>query len=121
MSSYFSGVDTVIIRVRDITAATGWYVTHLGADPVYEDEDQRLAVLEFPSGSTITLWQLDAGATWSASSTYPILATDDARGAHAALAAAGVAVEAVHETPGVLYFRFRDADGNALEACELKE
>jgi catechol 2,3-dioxygenase-like lactoylglutathione lyase family enzyme len=121
MPAHFSGVDTVIIRVRDITAATQWYVQHLGADPVYEDEDQRLSVLEFPSGTTLTLWQLDAGAEWQPSSTYPILATDNAREAHAALAGAGVAVEAIHETPGVRYFRFRDADGNALEACELKE
>lgn len=121
MPSHFTGVDTVMIRVRDIAAATPWYVSHLAADPVYEDEDQRLAVLEFIGGSTITLWQLDAGASWTPSSTYPILATDDAREAHAVLSAAGVSVDAIHETPGVLYFRFRDPDGNLLEACELKE
>ena len=56
-----------------------------------------------------------------ASATYPILATTNARAAHAALSAHGVAVQAVHETPGVVYFRFTDLDGNPLEACEVKE
>ena len=52
--SPFSGLDTVILRVGAISAATAWYVQHLGAEVVYEDEAQRLPVLEFggdPEGS----------------------------------------------------------------------
>lgn len=127
MPSPFSGLDTVIIRVRDISAATAWYVQHLGAEAIYEDEEQRLAVIEFGgdpegtgAGSTLTLWQLAAGAEWAPSSTYPILATADARAAHAALAAQGVEVGELTETPGVWYFRFADLDGNTLEGCEIK-
>jgi catechol 2,3-dioxygenase-like lactoylglutathione lyase family enzyme len=62
MPSPFSGLDTVILRVRDISAATAWYVQHLGAEAIYEDEEQRLPVLEFGgdpegngAGSTLTL------------------------------------------------------------------
>ena len=121
MTSHFSGIDTIIVRVRDINAACAWYATHLGGEQVYEDDDQRLAVIEFSSGSTITLWQIDDGAEFVASATYPILATSNARAAHAALSAQGVAVQAVHETPGVVYFRFTDLDGNPLEACEVKD
>lgn len=128
MPSHFSGLDTVIIRVRDITSATAWYVQHLGAEALYEDEEQRLTVVEIGGtpdgetvGSTLTLWQLDEGAAWAPSSTYPILATGDARAAHTALQAQGVAVGELTETPGVLFFRFTDLDGNTLEACEVKE
>jgi catechol 2,3-dioxygenase-like lactoylglutathione lyase family enzyme len=124
---HFSGLDTVIIRVRDISAATSWYVQQLGAEALYEDEEQRLAVIEVGgspdgemAGSTLTLWQLDDGVAWAPSSTYPILATPDAKAAHAALAAQGVAVDALVETPGVWFFRFTDLDGNTLEACEVK-
>ena len=38
MPSPFSGLDTVILRVHDISAATAWYVRHLGAEVIYEDE-----------------------------------------------------------------------------------
>lgn len=127
MPRHFSGLDTVIIRVRDFSAATTWYVQHLGAEALYEDEEQRLAVIEVGgspdgemAGSTLTLWQLDDGVAWAPSSTYPILATPDAKAAHAALAAQGVAVDALVETPGVWFFRFTDLDGNTLEACEVK-
>lgn len=127
MPSPFSGLDTVIIRVRDIAAATQWYVQSLGAEALYEDEEQRLSVVEFGgdpdaevAGSTLTLWQLDTGAEWAPSSSYPILATADARAAHAALKAKGVDVGELTETPGVYFFRFTDLDGNALEACEVK-
>ena len=127
MPRHFSGLDTVIIRVRDIRAATSWYVQQLGAEALYEDEEQRLAVIEVGgspdgemAGSTLTLWQLDDGVAWAPSSTYPILSTPDAKAAHAALAAQGVAVDALVETPGVWFFRFTDLDGNTLEACEVK-
>ena len=128
MPSPFSGLDTVIIRVRDIATATQWYVQFLGAEAIYEDEEQKLSVVEFGgdpdadvAGSTLTLWQLDAGAEWAPSSTYPILATRDARAAHAALERSGVDVGQLTETPGVWFFRFRDLDGNTLEGCEVKE
>jgi len=127
MPSPFSGLDTVIIRVRDIAAATQWYVQSLGAEAIYEDEEQKLSVVEFGgdpdaevAGSTLTLWQLDTGAVWAPSSSYPILATADARAAHAALKAKGVDVGELTETPGVYFFRFTDLDGNALEGCEVK-
>lgn len=126
MPKHFTGLDTIIIRVRDIAAATAWYVQHLGAEAIYEDEEQRLTVIEIGGdedgngASTLTLWQLDTGVEWAPSSTYPILSTPDAKAAHAALSAQGVEVGDLIETPGVWFFRFSDADGNPLEACEVK-
>jgi catechol 2,3-dioxygenase-like lactoylglutathione lyase family enzyme len=121
MASHFTGIDTVILRVREIAAATAWYVAHLGGEAIYEDEDQRLAVIEFSGGSTLTLWQVENDAEVVPSSTYPILATGDARAAHAALRTAGVDVGALKETPGVIYFRLQDPDGNPIEGCEVKD
>jgi catechol 2,3-dioxygenase-like lactoylglutathione lyase family enzyme len=128
MPSHFTGLDTVIIRVRDIAAATAWYVQRLGLEAIYEDDEQRLAVVEFVgdgdgvgAGSTLTLWQVENGETWTPSGTYPIIATSDARAAHESLREAGVTVGDVQETPGVVFFRLSDPDGNTLEACEVKE
>ncbi|MBL0940428.1 MAG: VOC family protein [Gemmatimonadaceae bacterium] len=117
----FTGIDTIILRVRDISAATTWYTQHLGVEVVYDDDEQKLAVIEFSSGSTLTLWQIDEGADFVVSTTYPILATEDAVLAHEKLSAAGVEVDALQETPGVVYFRFFDLDGNPLEACQVRE
>lgn len=117
----FSGIDTIIIRVRDISAATAWYTKQLGVEVVYDDDEQRLAVIEFPGGSTITLWEMEQGAEFVVSSSYPILATDDARAAYAKMQASEVKVDELQETPGVIYFRFFDPDGNPLEACQVRE
>ncbi|WP_291161649.1 VOC family protein [Gemmatimonas sp. UBA7669] len=117
----FTGIDTIIIRVRDIAASQSWYTERLQAEVVYDDDEQRLAVVEFPGGSTLTLWQIDDGAEFVVSSTYPILATPDAAAAHATLSANGVQVEPLQETPGVIYFRFADIDGNPLEACQVRD
>lgn len=120
LPSRFTGIDTVIIRVRDVVAASLWYTQRIGAEIVYDDAEQRLAVLEFANGSTLTLWQVDDGAEVARSSTYPTPATSDARATLAALQAQEVAVEALRETLGVIYFRFTDPDGDPLAACEVK-
>lgn len=115
----FSRLDTIILRVRDLPTAQQWYARHLGLTPVFTDPEQGLAVLGMASGTSVTLWTLPAGETPRASSTFPIFAVADAPTAHARLRASGVAVEPLVEAPGVRYFRFTDADGNPLEACEV--
>ncbi|HEY9450441.1 MAG TPA: VOC family protein [Gemmatimonadaceae bacterium] len=115
----FSRLDTVILRVRDLDAAQAWYATTLELHAVYEDAAQGLAVLGLDGGASVTLWAHAAGEPIPTSSTFPIFAVADARAAHAQLGARGVAVEPVIEAGGVLSFRFRDLDGNPLEACEV--
>lgn len=115
----FSRLDTVILRVRDLADAQQWYARHLGLAPVHTDPEQGLAVLGLEGGASLTLWALPAGEAPRASSTFPIFAVGDARAAHARLRETGAAVEPLVEAPGVRWFRFADADGNPLEACEV--
>lgn len=115
----FSRLDTVILRVRDLAAARAWYATTLDLHAVYEDAAQGLAVLGLHGGTSVTLWAHPAEDPIPASSTFPIFAVADSRAAHAQLGARGVAVEPVIEAEGVSFFRFRDLDGNPLEACEV--
>jgi catechol 2,3-dioxygenase-like lactoylglutathione lyase family enzyme len=115
----FSRLDTVILRVRDLSAARHWYATTLGLVSVFDDEVQRLAVLGLEGGSSLTLWALPDGEAPRPSSTFPIFAVGDARAAHARLLAGGVVAEPIVEAAGVRYFRFSDLDGNPLEACEV--
>ena len=115
----FSRLDTVILRVRDLSAAQQWYATTLGLHAIYEDAGQRLAVLGLDGGASLTLWELPTGECIASSSTFPIFGVTDARAAHAHLLVHGVAVGEVVEGSGVRFVRFADPDGNPLEACEV--
>ncbi len=117
--SMFSRLDTVILRVRDLSAAQQWYAATLDLHAVYEDAAQGLALLGLVGGASLTLWAVPTGETIAPSSTYPIFGVADAPAAHAHLVGLGVAPGPVTEGPGVRYFRFADPDGNPLEACEI--
>ncbi len=115
----FSRLDTVILRVRDLRAAQQWYATTLGLQAIFEDADQRLAVLGLDGGASLTLWELPAAEDVRPSSTFPIFGVADAHAARAHLLAHGVAIGEVVEGAGVRFVRFSDPDGNPLEACEV--
>lgn len=115
----FSRLDTVILRVRDLSAAQQWYATTLGLHAIFEDPGQRLAVLGLDGGASLTLWELTPGERVRPSSTFPIFGVTDARAVHAHLLSHGVAIDGVGEGSGVRFVRFADPDGNPLEACEV--
>ena len=115
----FSRLDTVILRVRDLTSTQEWYAGTLGLHAIYEDATQGLVVLGLDGGASLTLWAVRDGEAVGPSSTYPIFGVDDAAAAHAHLIAQGVAAGPLTEGPGVRYFRFADPEGNPLEACEV--
>jgi catechol 2,3-dioxygenase-like lactoylglutathione lyase family enzyme len=121
--SPFSRLDTVILRVRDIDAASTWYQALLGAAPAWEDAAAGLVVLPVGDGGSLTLWRLEADAPRAAGAgragTYPILGVGDAEAAHAFVASHGGAPGAVEAGEGVRYFGFTDPDGNFLEACQV--
>ncbi|HEX3158345.1 MAG TPA: VOC family protein [Gemmatimonadaceae bacterium] len=116
----FSRLDTLILRVRDLTAAQTWYAETLGLEAAFVDETEGLAVLGL-DGTSLTLWALKPGerAATGGSGSYPIFGVADAAAAHARLAERGVAAEALQTAPGVRFFGFHDLDGNRLEACEV--
>jgi catechol 2,3-dioxygenase-like lactoylglutathione lyase family enzyme len=118
--SLFSRIDTVIVRVRDLSRAVQWYTRTLGLAPVYSDPTQGLTVLGM-EGTSLTLWQLepnDEGLEPSGHS-FPIFAVADAAAAHRHLVGQGASVEPLQEGPDVRFFTFRDQDGNRLEACQV--
>jgi catechol 2,3-dioxygenase-like lactoylglutathione lyase family enzyme len=121
-SPLFDRIDTFILPVRNYQAATEWYAEALGLEAGYSDPEERLTVLALGTGSSLTLWEQQAGRANpqpSAAKAFPIFATDDAAAAREALHSRGVRVDELQEGPGVRYFTFYDVDGNRLEACEV--
>ncbi|WP_413975217.1 VOC family protein [Stenotrophomonas acidaminiphila] len=121
MTALFDRIDTFILPVDDYQAAVAWYAAKLGLQATYVDAGQCLAVLPLAEGASLTLWQRKAGAPAvdpRAQAAFPIFATRDAAAALATLQRRGVHVGELERGDGVVYFRFHDADGNCLEACQ---
>jgi catechol 2,3-dioxygenase-like lactoylglutathione lyase family enzyme len=117
----FERIDTVIVRVRDIEAAKRWYREKLGLEPTFEDDGEQLAVLGC-GGTSLTLWQWashEAAPSPADAGCYPIFSAVDVEQAWRTLRTRGVTVEPVTDAGGVRWFRFRDLDGNQLEACQV--
>jgi catechol 2,3-dioxygenase-like lactoylglutathione lyase family enzyme len=118
----FRGLDTVLLRVRDINLAKQWYVEKLGFGEPYFDPAERLAVFDLGGGTSLTVWELRPGETLDprgCPGTFPIFSVGDAHETWAQLRNRGVAVGEVVNSRGVTYFMFRDLDDNLLEACQV--
>jgi catechol 2,3-dioxygenase-like lactoylglutathione lyase family enzyme len=117
----FEGVDTVIVRVRDVEAARAWYGDLLGCRESYGDAAAGIVVFECGGPTTVTLFALAPGesAQPHASGCWPVFRVRDAEGARAELASRGIAVEPLQSDGTVRWFDFLDPEGNRLEACEV--
>ena len=118
----FEGLDSVIVRVRDVEAAVAWYRDKLALEPSFEDPEERLVVFDLGGSTSLTLWQLkriDVPMVPGAATAYPIFAVADVELAWNTLRDRGVLVEPVVERGGVRSFQFRDLDGNRLEARQV--
>ena len=118
----FRGLDTVVLRVRDIRRATEWYREKLGFAEPYFDPGERLAVFDLGGTTSLTLWELKPGEVRDSrehAGTFPIFSVTDARETWAVLRERGVDVAPLVDGGGVTYFPFRDLDGNLLEACQV--
>jgi catechol 2,3-dioxygenase-like lactoylglutathione lyase family enzyme len=116
------GLDTVLLRVHDLDAATAWYETRLGLARTFADPAERLVVLDVGGATSLTLWAPKRGevpAPADAARPFPIFRVSDARAAWARLRDRGVGVGELTTAGGVTSFRFRDPDGNVLEACQV--
>jgi len=115
----FRGLDTVLVRVRNIDLAKRWYLEKLGLIEPYFDPVERLAVFDLGGTTSLTLWELKPGETLCSTDharTFPILSVADARETWTLLRDRGVDIGQVVDSGGVTYFTFRDPDGNLLEA-----
>lgn len=122
MGALFDRIDTFILRVADYQAAAAWYAANLGLEAAFVDAGECLAVLPLAEGASLTLWQRKAGepaADPHVQGAFPIFATRDAAAAFETLKRRGVRVGELQRGDGVVYFRFQDADGNCLEACQV--
>jgi catechol 2,3-dioxygenase-like lactoylglutathione lyase family enzyme len=117
----FEGIDTVIVRVRDMEAACAWYGDLLGCRESYGDPAAGIVVYECGGPTTVTLYALGPGesAPSSGGGCGPVFRVRDAEGARAELAARGIAVHPLQSDGTVRWFDFTDSEGNRLEACEV--
>lgn len=119
---WFEGVDTVLLRVRDVGEAEAWYRDRLGLVRTFADDHERLVVLDVGGAGSLTLWQRKVGEAPpgpGTAGTYPILRVSDARAVQSALRERGVRVGDLSASGGVVSFPFFDLDGNLLEACQV--
>jgi catechol 2,3-dioxygenase-like lactoylglutathione lyase family enzyme len=120
--SLFDGLDTVLLRVRDVDAAEAWYREKLGLTRTFADPGERLVVLDVGGPTSLTLWQLKAGEVAAGAGTarsFPIFRVAEARGTRQALRERGVRCGDFVDGGGVISFQFFDPDDNVLEACQV--
>ncbi|MFD2247413.1 VOC family protein [Pontibacter ruber] len=116
------GIDTVIVRVSDVSIASNWYQEKLGLAVVWDDPSSKLVVLDTNGPTSLTLWQTNQKQSINKeTASYPIFRTPDAAVLKEALQARGVTAEELVRDEYVTYFFFYDPDGNILEACQVHE
>jgi catechol 2,3-dioxygenase-like lactoylglutathione lyase family enzyme len=122
MAGVFRGLDTVLLRVKDIDLAKSWYQEKLGFSEPYFDPAERLAVFDLGGTTSLTLWELKGEEIRSAAEhtrPFPIFSVSDAHETRRVLMDRGVTAGEVIESGGVSFFTFTDPDGNLLEACQV--
>ncbi|WP_304130775.1 VOC family protein [Ignavibacterium album] len=116
------GIDTVIIRVSDITVSKKWYGEKLGLIPIWDDQNMKLVVMDTDGPTSITLWQTNSEIINNKdTASYPIFRVIDADESRNELIKRGVNVTEIIEDNVVRYFQIFDPDGNVLEACQVHE
>ena len=114
------GIDTVIVRVKDINASKKWYREKLGLTIIWDDAALRLVVLDTKGPTSLTLWQTDRQISIEKeTASYPIFRTPDAAALRQELQNREVETGDVIQDKYVNYFFFYDPDGNVLEACQV--
>ncbi len=122
VNGLIQGIDTVIIRVRDLERSAQWYSSKVGLPVVYRDPALKLAVLDTFGPTSITLWQVENGAVPGTDApSFPIFRTPDAVTLRARLTGLGVEAGEILSDATVTYFRFWDPDGNVLESCQVRD
>ena len=120
--SLLQGIDTVIVRVSDVSVSRQWYEQKLGLKAIWYDEQIRLAVMDTKSPTSLTLWQTDKSIRNDReTASYPIFKTPDAGALRKELLDREIDVGEIITDDFVTYFFFYDLDGNQLEACQVHD
>jgi catechol 2,3-dioxygenase-like lactoylglutathione lyase family enzyme len=119
-NSLLQGIDTVIVRVKDIEASKKWYEEKFGLTCVWDDVALKLVVLDTKGPTSLTLWQTNKAISIEKETTsYPIFKTPDAAALRQELLNRHVETGDIIEDDHVKYFFVYDPDGNVLEACQV--
>lgn len=125
MDSYdiptLEGIDTVTLRVSDIQKSKIWYREKLGLRLIFEEETLKLAVFQTWGVSRLTLWETTEPITVnSKTACYPIFRTTNAELLRKELIDRDIRVDEITHYDFISFFNFYDADGNVIEACEIR-
>ena len=121
-NKHLQGIDTVIVRVKDVVVSKEWYQHKLGLPAIWDDPVAKLVVLDTQGPTSLTLWQTDQPIMVNKKTTsYPIFRTPDAAALLKELKARGIQADELISDDHVTYFFFYDVDGNVLEACQVHE
>ncbi len=116
------GIDTVIIRVKDIETSKKWYQEKLGLTSLWDEPKMKLVVLDTKGPTSLTLWQTNEKISIQReTASYPIFKTLDATALKEELLSRGIETSEIIQDDYVKYFFFYDPDGNVLEACQVHD
>jgi hypothetical protein len=111
--------DSFYVGVRDLSAATSWYIEKLGLrrTEVELDDGKGCVPLAFPK--ELPMSRIVLGPVAPADGTTRMLYTGAIKQAHEWLSSRGVNVGALEEDrQGTRYFEMRDLEGNVVEVAE---
>ncbi len=115
------GIDTILVRVSNLDVSLAFYTRALRLSVLFQDNTQRLAVLDTGSPVSLTLWETKTPLRPDPeTASFPIFSTRDAARSRSLLREAGVQVGELVIEKAVSYFTFLDPDGNLLEACQVQ-
>lgn len=118
----FEGIDTIIIRVSNLSKSIKWYSKNLGLEVLYEDDVTKIVVLDSGSPTSITLWETTEKSEINRNTAaYPIFKSSNASRDYSILEMRKVKLDELHDSEDITFFNFYDPDGNILEACQVKE
>ncbi len=112
------GIDTLIIRVTDLSQSKKWYTEKLGFEIIYETD--QLLTLDTSCHVSITLWVTNEPILPNPkTSSYPIFKTDNAEETYRYFQEINIPLGELNKEEEVCYFNFYDPDGNILEVCQV--
>ena len=105
-----TGTDISGFLVKDPQPMIAFYRDVLGMQPTAIDDEGRGAEFTLADGTTFGVWKTDSGETGG----FTMLAVDDIHAAREAIAARGLEISPVDESP-VCHMAFaKDPEGNAV-------
>ena len=116
----FQGIDSLTIRVANISRAKQWYQSKLGLRIICEEPLKNLVLMDTGNATSLKLWQAEDSLLPGINTTsYIIFSTPDLKSTHDYLKGAGIRTDEIIEADFISYFYFYDPDGNVFEACQV--